>query len=75
MPERRSSLQIIAEICKRLEEGISEEGIKNQLEIEDDEFPAYVKFALENDWITEQNEKYSISKYGKEVLTQLQSSV
>lgn len=75
MQEKRSNLQTIVEICRRLEEGVPEQEIKQHLDIEDDLFPEYVKFALDNNWVKEQNGKYTISKYGKEVITQLQSSV
>lgn len=71
MVEKRSTIQLVAEICKKLENGVSEQEIIDFFEVEDDLFPEYIKFSLDNNWITVQNGKYKITDYGREVMSQI----
>jgi hypothetical protein len=66
---------MIAIVCSKLVEGISEEEIRRMLD-PDYEYAAdflqfYVEFALENNWIIKNKEsgKYNITKYGKEFIS------
>jgi predicted transcriptional regulator len=70
MKEKRSTLQIIASICTKLEEGASGEKIMEYLDLEVEVFSYYVEFALENKWIIkEEDGKYTITNYGKEFVS------
>jgi predicted transcriptional regulator len=67
MKEKRSTLQIIASNCTKLQEGASEEKIREYLDLEVEVFSYYVEFALENNWIIKEDDgKYTITNYGKE---------
>jgi predicted transcriptional regulator len=73
-PEKRSSLQIIAIVCTKLEQGVPEEEIRKFIdpnnEYASDFLTFYVNFALENNWIIKENEgKYNITNYGKEFIS------
>ena len=73
-PEKRSSLQTIAIVCTKLEQGVSEEEIRKFLD-RDNEYASdflnfYIEFALENSWlIKDENGKYKITKYGNEFIS------
>ena len=71
MDEKLSSLRMTAEICKRLEDGTTEQEIMKYFEVEQDLLLEYIKFALDNNWITRQNGKYKITDYGREVISQI----
>lgn len=71
MTEKQSSLYKIAIIYTKLEQGTSEQKIREYLELEDYEFSSYVEFALENNWITEENGRYTISNNAKELINKL----
>jgi predicted transcriptional regulator len=74
MKEKRSTLQIIASICTKLEEGASEEKIREYLDLEVEVFSYYVEFALENNWIIKEDDgKYTITNYGKEFVSAFQT--
>jgi predicted transcriptional regulator len=73
-PEKRSSLQIIAIVCTKLEQGVPEEEIRKFIdpnnEYASDFLTFYVNFALENNWvIKEKDGKYNITNYGKEFIS------
>jgi hypothetical protein len=63
-PEKRPSLQTIAIVCTKLEQGVPEEEIRKFLD-RDNEYASdflkfYIEFALENNWlIKEESEKYT----------------
>jgi hypothetical protein len=73
-PEKRSSLQTIAIVCTKLEQGVSEEEIRKFLD-RDNEYASdflkfYIEFALENSWlIKDESGKYKITKYGNEFIS------
>jgi hypothetical protein len=72
-PEKQSSLQIIAIVCTKLEQGVPEEEIRKSIdpnnEYASDFLRFYVDFAMENNWITKEQEgKYNITNYGKEFI-------
>ena len=77
MPEKRSPLQTIAIICIKLEQGISEEKIKVDLDLneyDDNLFSFCVEFALENNFLIKQEKgKYAITNTGKEFVSSFQS--
>jgi hypothetical protein len=54
-PEKRSSLQTIAIVCTKLEQGVSEEEIRKFLdrdnEYDSDFLKFYIEFAVENSWL------------------------
>ena len=67
MPEERSPLQTIADICVKLDQGEPEEKIREYLDIEDELFAFCLEFALENNLIVKQEDgRYKITRYGKE---------
>jgi predicted transcriptional regulator len=73
-PEKRSTLQTIAIVCTKLEQGVSEEKIRKFLdpdnEYASDSLKFYIEFALENGWlIKDESEKYKITKYGNEFIS------
>jgi hypothetical protein len=73
-PEKRSSLQTIAIVCIKLEQGVPEEELRKFLD-PDNEYASdfltfYIEYALENNWlIKEESGKYNITKYGKEFIS------
>jgi hypothetical protein len=73
-PEKRSSLQTIAIVCTKLEQGVSEEEIRKFLD-RDNEYASdflkfYIEFALDNNWlIKDESRKYKITKYGNEFIS------
>ena len=73
-PEKRSSLQTIAIVCTKLEQGVSEDEIHKFLD-RDNEYASdflkfYIEFALENSWlIKDESGKYKITKYGNEFIS------
>jgi hypothetical protein len=73
-PEKRSSLQTIAIVCTKLEQGVSEEEIRKFLD-RDNEYASdflkfYIEFAQENSWlIKDESGKYKITKYGNEFIS------
>ena len=73
-PGKRSSLQTIAIVCTKLEQGVPEEEIRKFLD-PDNEYASdfltfYIEFALENNWlIKEEGGKYTITKHGKEFIS------
>jgi hypothetical protein len=73
-PEKRSSLQTIAIVCTKLEQGVPEEEIRKFLD-PDNEYASdfltfYIEFSLENNWlIKEESGKYTITKHGKEFIS------
>lgn len=71
MGEKLSSLRMTAEICKRLEDGTSEQEIMDYFDVERDLLLEYIRFALDNNWITRQNGKYKVTEYGREVIPEL----
>jgi predicted transcriptional regulator len=75
MIKKRSPLNIIAIICTKLVQGVPEEDIRKSLDLENDLFLSYIEFALENKWITKQEQgRYKLTKYGKEFVSEFQSS-
>lgn len=75
-PRDKWSLQTVAIICTKLEQGLPENQIRKSLDLENDgifdSFAHYLEFALKNNWIIkENNTKYAITKYGKEVINAL----
>ena len=77
MPEKRSPLQTIAFICIKLDQGVSEEKIRVDLDLDeyDDNLYSFcVEFALENNFLIKQeNGKYAITNSGKEFISAFQS--
>ena len=72
MPDERSPLQTIAFICIKLDQGVSEEKIKKDLDLDEDDdlFSFCVEFALENSFLIKQeNGKYAITNTGKEFIS------
>jgi predicted transcriptional regulator len=73
-PEKGSSLQTIAIVCTKLEQGVSEEEIRKFID-RDNEYASdflkfYIEFALENSWlIKDESGKYKITKYGNEFIS------
>jgi hypothetical protein len=73
-PEKRSSLQTIAIVCTKLEQGASEEEIRKFLD-RDNEYASdflkfYIEFALEDIWLVkDESGKYKITKYGNEFIS------
>jgi predicted transcriptional regulator len=75
MTKKRSPLFIIAIICTKLVQGVPEEDIRKSLDLENDLFLSYIEFALENKWITKQEQgRYKLTNYGKEFVSEFQSS-
>jgi predicted transcriptional regulator len=75
MIKKRSPLNIIAIICTKLVQGVPEEDIRKSLDLENDLFLSYIEFALENKWITKQEQgRYKLTNYGKEFVSEFQSS-
>jgi hypothetical protein len=72
--DKRSSLETIAIVCTKLEQGVSEEEIRKFLD-SDNEYASdfldfYIEFALENSWlIKDESEKYKITNYGNEFIS------
>ena len=77
MSEKRSPLQTIAYICIKLDQDISEEKIKKELDLDeydDNLFSFCVEFALENNLLIKQEKgKYAITNSGKEFVSTFQS--
>lgn len=73
----RSPLQTIAFICIKLDQGVSEEKIKKELDLDeydDNLFSFCVEFALENKLLIEQEKgRYAITNTGKEFISEFQS--
>ena len=69
VPEERSPMQTIAVICIKLDQGESGDTIREYLDIEDDLFTFCVGFALENNLIIKQEDRYEITIYGKEFVS------
>ena len=71
-PEKRSSLQTIAIVCTKLEQGVPEIEIRRLLdsnnEYASDFLKFYIEFALENNWITYESGKYKITGSGNEFI-------
>jgi predicted transcriptional regulator len=75
MIKKRSPLNIIAIICTKLVQGVPEEDIRKSLDLENDLFLSYIEFALENKWMTKQEQgRYKLTNYGKEFVSEFQSS-
>jgi predicted transcriptional regulator len=75
MSKKQSPLFIIAVICTKLEQGVPEEDIRRSLDLENDLFLSYIEFALENNWIIKQFDgRYKLTNYGKEFVSEFQSS-
>jgi predicted transcriptional regulator len=75
MTKKQSPLFIIAIICTKLVQGVPEEDIRKSLDLENDLFLSYIEFALENKWITKQEQgRYKLTNYGKEFVSEFQSS-
>ena len=68
------TLQTIAIVCTKLEQGVYEEEIHKFLD-RDNEYASdflkfYIEFALENSWlIKDERGKYKITKYGNEFIS------
>ena len=64
-----SSLHTIAIICNMLDQGISEDEIRKTLdpdgEFAPDFLAFYIQFATENNWLIQENGKYSITPTGR----------
>jgi hypothetical protein len=76
VPERLSPLQTIAAICTKLDQGVSEEKIRESLDLEDDLFSFCVEFALENNFVIKQGDgTYTITLSGKAFVSAFRSSV
>ena len=77
MPEKRSPLQTIVFICIKLDQGVSEEKIRVDLDLGEDDDNLYsfcVEFALENNFLIKQeNGKHAITNSGKEFISTFQS--
>ena len=77
MSEKRSPLQTIAYICIKLDQDISEEKIKKELDLDeydDNLFSFCVEFALENNLLIKQEKgNYAITNSGKEFVSTFQS--
>jgi predicted transcriptional regulator len=74
MIKKRSPLNIIAIICTKLVQGVPEEDIRKSLDLENDLFLSYIEFALENKWITKQEQgRYKLTNYGKEFVGEFRS--
>jgi len=75
--EKRSPLQTIAYICIKLDQDISEEKIKKELDLDeydDNLFSFCVEFALENNLLIKQEKgNYAITNSGKEFVSTFQS--
>ena len=73
----RSPLQTVAFICIKLDQGVCEEKIKKELnldEYDDNLFSFCVEFALENKLLIKQEiGKYAITNIGKEFISEFQS--
>ncbi len=70
MPEKRSPLQTMAVVCVKLDQGESEDKIREYLDIEDELFTFCVEFALENNFIIKQEDgRYKITISGKEFIS------
>jgi hypothetical protein len=70
--ERLSPLQATALICTKLDQGVSEEKLRDWLTLEDNLFSFCVEFAVENDFLIKQQDgKYRITANGKEFVTSL----
>jgi predicted transcriptional regulator len=67
--KRLSAIQTRAVICTELEQGVPEEKIKENLELEDKTFSFYVEFAFENKWLIKAEKgKYQTTTTGKEFI-------
>jgi hypothetical protein len=68
VPEIRSPLQTIALVCSMLDQGTSEEKVRADLDLHDDNlFSFCIEFALENNFIIKlENGKYTITNSGRE---------
>jgi hypothetical protein len=75
VPEIRSPLQTIALICTKLDQGVSKDKIRLDLDLDDDDlFSFCVEFALENNFLIKQeNGKYAITNTGKEFISAFQT--
>ena len=74
VPEKLSAIKTLAIICSQLEQGASEEKIKESLDLEPKTFSFYVEFALENKWlIRHEYGKYETTAIGKEFISSIQS--
>ena len=74
MTKKQSPLHIIAIICTKLVQGVPEEDIRKSLDLENDLFLSYIEFALENKWITKQEQgRYKLTNYGKEFVSEFRS--
>lgn len=72
--KKLSAIQTLAVICTELEQGASEEKIKENLELEDKTFSFYVEFAFENKWLIKAEKgKYQITITGKEFISSVLS--
>ena len=70
VPEERSPLQTIAEVCVKLDQGESEEKLREYLDIDDELFAFCIEFALENNLIMNQEDgRYKITIQGKEFVS------
>jgi hypothetical protein len=66
VPERLSPLQTIAVVLTKLDQGASEEKIKESLDLEHDLFSFCVEFSLENNFVIKQEDgTYAITLSGK----------
>jgi hypothetical protein len=75
VPERLSPLQTIALICIKLDQGTSEEKVRDWLTVEDNLFSFCIEFAVENDFLIKQQDgTYRITASGKEFITSIRSS-
>jgi hypothetical protein len=73
-PEKQSSLQTIAIVCTKLEQGVPEIEIRRFLdhnnEYASDFLKFYIEFALENNWlIQDESGKYKITGSGNEFIS------
>ncbi|HEX9318642.1 MAG TPA: hypothetical protein VF884_06880 [Nitrososphaeraceae archaeon] len=66
--KKPSPLHTIAIICSMLDQGISEDEIRKTLdpdgEFAPDFLTFYIDFAIENNWLTKEEGKYSITPSG-----------
>lgn len=75
MTERLSPLQTIALICTKLDQGVSEEKIRDWLTLEDDLFSFCIEFAVESNFLIKQQDgRYRITTHGKAFVTSFRSS-
>jgi hypothetical protein len=70
VPEERSLLQTIAEVCVKLDQGESEEKLREYLDIDEELFAFCIEFALVNNLIMKQEDgRYKITIQGKEFVS------